>query len=428
MLRLRPFAALRPRPELARSRRVRAVRCRQTAEARALAKGNDLSFLHVSRAEIDLPEDANPYDDRVYEGAKRAFDRLANDGTLLRESQACVYAYRQEAVLGGRKVSQVGVVGCCHVDDYLEGRIKRHEVTRKDKEDDRTRHTLAISANPGPVFLAYKAQSELDALCAEAMRGTALYDFTAPDGVRHTVWRIESTAQVVAAFGASTARTSPMGIIAARRRRALRPSGARATRSTPANEEYNWFLCVLFAADQLNVLPYHRLVRDLNGLSQGRVPRTPARIAEVTPASAPIPEQAGSFGMYLDHHWYRVSLPSASIDASDPVRSLDYVLLSDRVLSPVLGIHDLRTDKRVDFVGGIRGTGELERRVDNGEHALAFAMRATTLEQLMRVADAESDHAAQEHVVRAQAPHRAAHPHARLSRSLRRHAWFANGV
>jgi uncharacterized protein (DUF1015 family) len=389
MLRLRPFAALRPRPEIAARVACVPYDVVNTAEARELAKGNELSFLHVSRSEIDLPEDANAYEDRVYDGAKRAFERFVNDGVMLREDKPRLYAYRQEAVLAGKQVSQVGIVGCCHVDDYLEGRIKRHEVTRRDKEDDRTRHTLAINANAGPVFLAYKARPDLNALCAEAMRGPVLYDFTAPDGVRHTVWPIENSDAVVNAFAridcayvADGHHRSASAARAAAERREHNPKH-------DGSEEYNWFLCVLFAADQLNVLPYHRLVRDLNGLSPEAFLGRLREVAKVEPATSAMPEQPGSFGMYLGKRWYRVTLPSSAIDPSDPVRSLDYVLLSERVLGPVLGIQDLRTDKRIDFVGGIRGTAELERRVDNGEHAVAFAMRATTLEQLMRVADAD---------------------------------------
>jgi uncharacterized protein (DUF1015 family) len=388
MFRVRPFAALRPRADVAA--RVAAVPYDvvNTREARALCEGNELSFLHVSRAEVDLPEDTDPHDDRVYEGARRAFQRLIADGVMQREAGAHLYAYRQQMTLLGRRVSQVGVVGCCHIDDYNQDVIKKHEVTRKDKEDDRTRHTQAIHANAGPVFLAYKPEAELTRLTTEATRGEPLYDFVAPDGVQHTLWRIEHAEPMVAAFG-----ELPCAYVADGHHRSASAArtGAELRGRNPAHrgdEEYNWFLCVLFGADQLNVLPYHRLVRDLGGLSPEQFLGKVRALASVEPTDAPIGEQPGSFGMYLGGRWYRVALPASVIPTDDPVRSLDYVLLSEHVLGPLLSITDLRTDQRIDFVGGIRGTVELERRVDGGEHAVAFAMRATSVEQIMRVADA----------------------------------------
>jgi uncharacterized protein (DUF1015 family) len=388
MLRLRPFAALRPQPEVAAKLACVPYDTVNTEEARALAAGNPLSFLHVSRAEIDQPPDIDPYDDRVYAGAKRAFQRLIDEGTLLRESAPTLYAYRQQTELLGRRVSQIGIVGCCHIDDYNSGLIKKHEVTRKDKEDDRTRHTLAINANAGPVFLAHKPQPELRTLLAVATANAPLYDFIAPDGVQHTVWRINDARPVIAAFGrvdcAYVADGHHRSASAAR-------AGAERRGNNPqhsGDEEYYWFLCVLFASDQLNVLPYHRLVRDLGGLSPEAFLAKLGAVAKVSPTDTPIADQPGAFGMFLQGRWYRVELPAALLENPDPVRSLDYVLLSEHVLAPLLGVTDLRTDKRIDFVGGIRGTGELERRVSSGEHAVAFAMRATTLEQLMRVSDA----------------------------------------
>jgi uncharacterized protein (DUF1015 family) len=388
MLRLRPFAALRPQPEVAVKVACVPYDTINTEEARALAAGNPLSFLHVSRSEIDQPPDADPYDDRVYAGAQRALKRMIDDGTLLRESAPTLYAYRQQVELLGRKVSQIGVVGCCHIDDYNSGLIKKHEVTRKDKEDDRTRHTLATNANAGPVFLAHKPQDEVRALIAAASAGEPLYDFVAADGVQHTVWRIAEARPVVAAFGkvdcAYVADGHHRSASAARAAAERRKNNPKHT----GDEEYNWFLCVLFASDQLNVLPYHRLVRDLNGLSTETFLAKLGAIAEVSASDQPIADQPGSFGMFLQGRWYRVQLPAAVLQTPDPVRSLDYVLLSEHVLAPLLGVTDLRTDKRIDFVGGIRGTGELERRVKSGEHAVAFAMRSTSVEQLMRVADA----------------------------------------
>ena len=388
MLRVKPFAALRPRAEVASKVASVPYDVVNTPEARALAEGNPLSFLHVSRAEIDLPEGTNPYDDRVYDGAKRAFQRLIADGVMQREAGSHLYAYRQQMTLLGRQVSQVGVVGCCHIDDYNQDVIKKHEVTRKDKEDDRTRHTQAINANAGPVFLAYKPEAALTRLISEATQREPLYDFVAPDGVQHTLWRIERAEPIVAAFG-----KLPCAYVADGHHRSASAArtGAELRSKNPTHrgdEEYNWFLCVLFGADQLNVLPYHRLVRDLNGQSPEQFLDKLRAIATVEPTDAPIGDRPGSFGVYLGGRWYRATLPASVIPKGDPVRSLDYVLLSEQVLAPLLGITDLRTDKRIDFVGGIRGTGELERRVNDGEHAVAFAMRATSVEQIMSVADA----------------------------------------
>jgi uncharacterized protein (DUF1015 family) len=387
MLRLNPFAALRPALELADEVSAVPYDVVNTEEARALAVGRPNSFLHVSRSEIDLPAGTNPYDDRVYKAAADALQGMVERGALVREDKPRLYAYRQEATLNGKHVSQTGIVGCCHIDDYNENRIKKHEVTRKDKEDDRTRHTMIIRANE-PVFLTYKPQQDLNALTDAVKKTAPLYDFTAPDGVRHTVWRIEDATPFVAGFGklecAYVADGHHRSASAARTGAELR----KANPSHTGNEEYNWFLCVLFAADELNVLPYHRLVRDLGGLTPEQLLSKLGAIASLEKTDKPIGEQAGSFGMFLGGEWYRVQLPSSAIDADDPIRSLDYMLLSDHILGPLLGIQDLRTDKRIDFVGGIRGVGELEKRVRSGEHAVAFAMRSTSVEQVMRVADA----------------------------------------
>ncbi len=391
MLRLHPFAALRPRPELAQKIAAVPYDVVNTEEARVLAEGNPLSFLHVSRSEIDLPAGSDPYDARVYAGAAQALKELVQREQLTREEKPHLYAYRQEATLNGKAVSQTGIVGCCHIDDYNQNRVKKHEVTRKDKEDDRTRHTLAIRANAGPVFLTYTPKPELSALTAAVTQTAPLYDFVAVDGVRHTVWRIEDSAPFVAGFGALDCAYVADGH---HRSASAARAGAELRRENPGHtgeEEYNWFLCVLFAADQLNVLPYHRLVRDLGGLTPTQFLDKLRAIAEVSTTTEPIGDRPGAFGVFLGgelNAWYRVQLPSALIDPSDPIRSLDYVLLSEHVLGPVLGIADLRTDKRIDFVGGIRGTAELEKRVRSGEHAAAFAMRATGVEQVMRVADA----------------------------------------
>jgi uncharacterized protein (DUF1015 family) len=394
MLRIRPFRALRPTPELAA--RVAAVPYDvvNTEEARGLA-GDPLSFLHVSRAEIDLPVGTDPYSAAVYAQSRAAFDALQRDGVLVREAEPSLYVYAQEAALGvgdaARKVRQVGVVTCCHIDDYVTNVIKRHEKTRKDKEDDRTRHVQALNANSGPVFLMYRQDAAIRAMMDAAMRGAALYDFVASDGVRHAIWRVApgaASSELIAAFHALPCAYVADGhhrsASAARAGAELRAQNPRHT----GDEEYNWFLCVLFPADMLTILPYHRVVRDLNGLSPAQLLAAVGKVAQVEPTCEPEPDATGTFGMFVGGRWYRVRLPATSIDRHDPIASLDYVLLSERILGPILGVGDLRTDKRIDFVGGIRGTAELEQRVRSGEHAVAFAMHATTIEQLLAVADA----------------------------------------
>lgn len=387
-VRLRPFAALRPRVELAAQVACSPYDVLSPAEAIMLARNNALSFLHVTRAEVGLPEGTDPHDDAVYTAAKQAFEGFCERGVLVREDQPKLYAYRQQVVLSGRKVSQVGVVGCCHVDDYRADVIKRHEVTRRDKEDDRTRHTREINANPGPVFLAYRSVPQISDLLETAMLAPPLFDFTGAGGVQHTVWAIADSAPYVAHFAAVQ-----QAYIADGHHRcasAARVAQERRERNPghTGDEEYNWFLCVLFAADQLNVLPYHRLVRDLGELSSAELLERLRAIATVRPAATPIQDRPGAFGMYHEGRWLRVELKPELIDDADPLASLDYVLLSEHVLGPILGITDLRVDTRIEFVGGVRGTTELERRVDAGEHTLAFAMRPVRIDQLMRVADA----------------------------------------
>jgi uncharacterized protein (DUF1015 family) len=383
-MRLNPFRALRPAPHLAAAGAAVPYDVVNRAEAAELARGNPHSFLHVGRSDIDLPADVDQYDPRIYATARAALERFEAEGTLMREPGPMLYLYRQ--VMDGR--AQVGVVGCVHVDDYECDIIRKHEKTRPDKEDDRTRHVLTLNANAEPVFLTYRGEPRIDALAAEVLPTEPLYDFTSPDGVRHTVWRIADAAPWVAAFGAVSCgyvadghHRSASAWRAGKERRAANPDHT-------GDEEYNWFLAVLFPADQLRILPYNRVVKDLHGLGADEVRVRLGAIGRLTAAASPEPPRAGTFGVYLDGRWYRLELDPATIDPTDPIGSLDVSLLQDRVLGPVLGIGDPRTDKRIDFVGGIRGTEELARRVDSGEMAVAFALHPTTLDQLIAVSDA----------------------------------------
>jgi uncharacterized protein (DUF1015 family) len=384
-MRLNPFRALRPPAELAA--RVAAVPYDvvSRAEAAELARDNPYSFLHVGRSDVDLPEGVDPHDPRVYGVAREALDRFKAEGILLREPEPSLYLYRQE--MNGR--AQTGVVGCVHIDDYEHDIIRKHEKTRQDKEDDRTRHILALGAHAEPVFLTYRGHREIDRLTQQITRASApLYDFTAPDGVRHLVWRVPDPGPFVELF-----RTIPDAYVAdGHHRSAGAWRAGREIRSRPPehrrNGEYNWFLAVLFPAEQLRILPYNRVVRDLNNQGESGVLARLSRVGRMSITAHPVPPHPHSFAIYLPRRWYLLELDDSTIDRRDPIAALDVSLLQDRVLGPILGVGDPRTDKRIDFVGGIRGTAELERRVDSGEMAIAFALYPTSLEQLMAVADA----------------------------------------
>jgi len=384
-MRLNPFRAVRPRPDLAAQVAAVPYDVVNRAEAAELALGNPHSFLHVGRSDIDLPEEVDPYDPRIYRRAREALDQLLAGGTLLQDPKPGLFLYRQ--VMDGR--TQTGVVGCVHVDDYERDLIRKHEKTRQDKEDDRTRHVLTLNANAEPVFLTYRGRSDIDELVAGIVSASPpLYDFTAPDGVRHTVWAAPDARALARAFGAvphcyvaDGHHRSASAWRAGKERRAKNPTHR-------GDEEYNWFLAVLFPADQLRILPYNRLVRDLKGQAPQDVLGRLGRLGKLTATTEATPDRTGTLCVYLDRRWHRLELDPAGIDRTDPIASLDVSLLQDRVLSPILGIGDPRTDKRIDFVGGIRGTAELERRVDSGEMAIAFSLYPTTLDQLMAVSDA----------------------------------------
>ena len=379
---IKPFAALRPVPEKAAALAAVPYDVVDTAEARVLAAGNPDSFLHVSRPEIDLPDSVDIHDDRVYAQGVKALKDLQARGVLLRETGERLYVYRQ--IMGGH--SQTGVVACCSIDDYANDIIRKHEKTRKDKEDDRTRHCLELNANSGPVFLTYRETPVLDKLVAEAQQGAPLYDFTAVDGIRHTVWRAEgASAAWVQAFGgvplayvADGHHRAAAAFRAGQQRRAANPSHT-------GREEYNWFLAVLFPANQLRILPYNRCVADLNGLTPAAFLAKVGSIFKTEPVAGAEPAGAREVRMYLGGAWYKLSWEE--FDA-DPVGRLDVSVLQDRLLAPVLGIDDPRTNTRISFVGGIRGTGELAKRVDGGRDAVAFSMYPTTVPQMMDIADA----------------------------------------
>jgi uncharacterized protein (DUF1015 family) len=383
---IRPFKAYRPKAELAA--RVASVPYDvvNTAEARQLSGGNPYSFLHVCRPEIDLPEDVDEHEDRVYATGAANLRKFIAEGILVREAADSLYVYQQRM---GEHV-QAGLVALCPVREYEENRIKKHEFTRREKEDDRTRHVTEQNANAEPVFLTYRAQTEIDAIVDGVRATKPLYDITTPDGIAHTVWRIASPAMIaklIELFGGVEALYIADGhhrtASAVRYGQACR---ARNPHST-GNEPYEFFMAVVFPQNQLKILDYNRVVKDLKGLTPEQFLAEIGKKFEVRSAVNRQPSQPASFGMYLRGKWYTLESRAGSYPAEDPIKRLDVSILQDNLLSPVLGIHDPRTDKRIDFVGGIRGMDELERRVKEG-CAVAFAMYPTSLDQLIDVADA----------------------------------------
>ncbi len=381
---IRPFRALRPPAERAQAVASVPYDVVNTEEARALANGNNLSFLHVSRPEIDLPPGTDLYSDAVYRKAVENFEKLIATCPLEKEAEPSLYLYR--LIMGDHQ--QVGIVACCSIDEYDNNTIRKHERTRRDKEDDRTRHMLMLRAQTGPVFLTYRQRREIDEQVSAALNAEPLYDVTAEDGIRHTIWRLPDTEQLVKSF-----TSVPLLYIADGHHRAASASRARAelrdqSFTHTGQEDYNYFLTVIFPDSQLQILAYNRIVKDLNGLSKEEFLDAVRRQFTISENADPAPKQRGTWSMYLDGKWYGLELSPEATLPTGTVQSLDVSVLQDRLLDPVLGIKDVRTDKRVDFVGGLRGTKELERLVNEGKAAVAFSLYPTTIAELLLVSDA----------------------------------------
>ncbi|MDQ3068607.1 MAG: DUF1015 family protein [Acidobacteriota bacterium] len=384
---IRPFRALRPAPEAAA--RVASVPYDvvSTGEARVLADGNPLSFLHVTRSEIDLPDGANPYAANVYAKARASLEEIRRAAPLVTEAEPSLYLYR----LRMGEHEQTGVAGCFSVDEYDSGLIKKHEKTRPDKEDDRTRHIVETRAQTGVVFLTYQASSEIDRLEDAACAGAPLFELTAADGVRHQIWRVggAEAAAIVDAFGRVPALYIADGhhraASAARARTALR-TAEPATAEPPNDGEAGWFIAVAFPDNQIQILPYNRVVKDLAGRAPAELLRELSARAPVT-AGTSTPAGRGRVSMFLDGAWHEIDLRGLEPASPGPADALDVAVLEHHVLRGLLGIEDVRTDKRIDFVGGIRGTSELESRVRGGQAAVAFAMHPVTIADLMTVSD-----------------------------------------
>jgi uncharacterized protein (DUF1015 family) len=354
-----------------------------TKEARALAVGHPNNLIRVDRAEIDLPDDTNPYADIVYATAQANFQRLIAEGILVRESAPCLYLYQQE--MAGRR--QTGIVAACAVSDYDQNIIRKHEKTRQVKEDDRTRLVDTLSAHTGPIFLTFRDVPEIQAEIDRVLLETPLSEFTAEDGVVHRMWRVSAPEALEQAFA-----KVPLSYVADGHHRSASAwrvgmARAKANAQHTGQEDYNYFLGVLFPASHLAILPYNRVVKDLNGLSPEALLAKVEGLFTVQPASSPSPSAPGQVNMYLAGKWHSLSWDAAA--EKDPVKSLDVSVLQDRLLEPVLGIDDPRTNERIDFVGGIRGTAELEQRVQSGRAAVAFSMYPVTVDQLMAIADAD---------------------------------------
>ncbi|MBS1196474.1 MAG: hypothetical protein H6R18_259 [Proteobacteria bacterium] len=383
---IQPFTGLRPTTERAAEVAAPPYDVLSSAEARQRAAGQEWNFLHISKAEIDLPPETDPYSPTVYAKSAENFQRMIAAGVLNRDSTPLYYAYR--LIMGEHR--QTGLVATASVADYDSNRIRKHEFTRPDKEDDRVRQIEALNAQTGPVLLAYPDAPEADALIAAATSKMPVADVTSLEGVRHTIWLIDD-AQAIERITAIFDAMPNLYIADGHHRSAAASRVAAARRGKSAGNSAEYFLSVIFPANQMRIMDYNRVVIDLNGLSPEAFL---ARLSESFSISAEEgrvhPENPGVFGMYLKGQWIRLEINPALIPAADPVARLDVSLLSDHLLGPILGIADLRRDKRIDFVGGIRGLEELERRVDSGEMAVAFALHATQMTDLMAVADSNN--------------------------------------
>jgi uncharacterized protein (DUF1015 family) len=386
MATIRAFQALRPPKEKADQVAAVPYDVVNTEEARQLAAENPLSFLHVSRPEIDLPDGTNIYSDEVYEKAKENFDKLKTEAPMSLEVAPSLYVYR----LRMGEHSQTGIAACCSVDEYDAGIVRKHERTRKDKEDDRTRHMVTIRAQTGPVFSTYRGLDEIDQIVTKTQNEEPLYDLQAEDGVTHTIWRVDETdaRHLEAEF-----RRVALVYIADGHHRAASASRARAELKSKnphhtGEEEYNYFLTVLFPADQLQILAYNRVVKDLNGRSADEFIKALSDQFEVSETASPVPQSKGEICMYVAGRWYVLKRREGTTNPLNLISSLDVRVLEERVLDPLLGIKDVRTDKRIDFVGGSRGTAALEQAVNEGRAEVAFSLYPVTVSDLMAISDA----------------------------------------
>jgi uncharacterized protein (DUF1015 family) len=376
---IKPFAALRPDPKRADKICELPYDVMSSAEARALANDNPLSFLHVSKPEIDLPESTDVYSTAVYEKGRENFKRLLSQGALRQDGKPCFYFYRQ--IMG--KHSQTGLVAVASCREYVDGVIKKHELTRPDKEDDRVKHIEYLDAQTGNVFLAYRAVKEMDDLAVRLTAAPPDIDFTATDGVRHSTWTVADPATIQAIRNIFSG-VANLYIADGHHRTAAAARIFAARNGTGGSAS---FMSVIFPHNQLQILPYNRVLKDLHGLTGAQLLQKLESVFSVTPAGAPKPSRKHDLALYLDGTWRGLTfLPEITANARG-IDGLDVSLLQKHVLQPIFGINDPRTSKRINFIGGIRGTAELEKVVNNKEYACAFSMFPTSMEDLMAIAD-----------------------------------------
>jgi uncharacterized protein (DUF1015 family) len=383
-----PFKAYRPTQEKAKQVACRPYDVLNEKEARQECEGNPNSFYHIIKPEIDFPDDHDHYAPEVYQKGKDNFDQLVTNGTMVQDEAASFYIY--QLIMDGHV--QTGLVGCCAIDDYFNNVIKKHELTRPDKEEDRKNHIRASKLNYEPVFFSYPKVNDIDALVEAAKAASPVYDFTADDGIQHTLWVVSDQA-LIAAIQQLFATDVPKIYVADGHHRtaagALVGKELRESRGGHPDDGHrdNYFMAVLFPDNQMKILDYNRVVKDLNGLTSEQFIQLLSKSFEVEEKSSAVrPASLHSFGMYLDGKWYQLTAKNGTYNGN-PIGQLDVTILSKHLLEPILNIVDLRTDKRIDFVGGMRGLGELERRVDSGEMKAAFSMYPVSMEQLIDIAD-----------------------------------------
>ena len=388
MARIKPFRALRPKKELVKDIACPPYDILDRDEALKLAENNPYSFLHVIKPEIDLPPDIDLYDERVYKKGRENLDKFIENNYMFQDEKPQFYIYRQV----WKDHIQIGLVACASVEDYEKDIIKKHEQTREEKEIDRTKHILTLNAQTGPVFLTYIARDEIDRLVAEIMNGEPEYDFTSEDGVAHTVWVVEKD-EHIRGFVDLFSDINPLYVADGHHRSAAATRVKKIKQEEnpdhTGEEEYNFFLTVIFPHNQMKILPYNRVVKDLNGRTTEKFIEEIKEKFLCEPMDVPVkPEKKHTFGMYIHGKWYLLEAKKGTYPEDDPVESLDVAILQNNLLRPILGIENPRKDERISFVGGIKGIEELERLVNTGKFRVAFSMYPTSIEDLIRVADA----------------------------------------
>ena len=386
---VKPFKAVRPSKEKAEQVAALPYDVMDSDEAREMVKDNPFSFLHIDKAEIDLPVEVDHYSDEVYDKAKANMDKFLAEGTFIRDEKPCFYLYRQIM----DDVDQTGIVGAASIDDYIEDRIKKHEFTRAEKEIDRIRHVDTTNANTGPIFLTHPTNAELSDIVAEWKAKDPAYDFTSEDDVRHTVWVIDEAGaveiiekayqEIPALYIADGHHRSASAVKVGQMRREANPDYT-------GDEEFNFFLSVIFPSDELAIMDYNRIVTDLNGLTEEEFlnkVKEKFEVEEYSTGEPYRPEKKHNFGLYLPGRWFKLTAKPEIIDTDDVLKGLDGSIMADNVIAPILDITDQRTSDRIDFVGGIRGLKELERRVATGDFVAAISFFPTDINDLMKIAD-----------------------------------------